>query len=184
MNLDGHINSLFGSVSYRLGKCLIDPGDIWEGFEDITKVLLTHAHFDHIYGLNEVLKISPQAKVYTNKFGKEMLLNARKNMSKYHEMPFVFEHPESIVTVNDGDVVDLGGEITAKAVFTPGHNPSCITWIVGDALFTGDSYIPGIKTVTNLPGGNKQQATESEEIIRKLSVDRTIYPGHNIVNEK
>lgn len=175
-----HINSLYNSVSYRIREALIDPVDRWVGFNGVEQVLLTHAHFDHIYGLNELLRISPSARINTCEAGRDMLLDARKNMSKYHETPFVFEHPESIVIVNDGDVIDLGGEITAKAVFTPGHNPSCITWIIGNALFSGDSYIPGIKTVTNLPGGNRCQATKSEELIRQLAIGRTIYPGHNV----
>lgn len=175
-----HVNYIFNSISYRIIDTLIDCGDTWDGFSYASTVLLTHAHFDHIYGLNELLRISPQAKVYTNDFGKEMLLNARKNLSFYHETPFVFEHPESIVTVNDGDVLNLDREITAKAVFTPGHNPSCITWVIGNALFTGDSYIPGIKTVTNLSGGNRSQANKSEELIKQLAIDWTIYPGHKI----
>lgn len=59
---------------------------------------------------------------------------------------------------------------------TPGHNPSCLTFMIDQMIFSGDSYIPGVKTVTNLPGGNRAQAEES---IRKiLSFGGTIYPGH------
>jgi len=180
MSIDAHTNSLFDSVSYRLGKCLVDPGDCWMGFEGVAMVLLTHGHFDHIYGLNDVLTVSPGAVVYTNAAGREMLLNAKKNMSFYNESPFVFEHPDHIVEVEEGDEFDLCNGLTAKAVFTPGHNPSCITWVLGDAVFSGDSYIPGVKTVTNLPGGNRSQANESEELIKQLAIDRTIYPGHKI----
>lgn len=167
-------------MSYRFGNTIVDVGDGWEGFNDVSTVLLTHGHFDHIYGLNDLFKISPEAKVYTNDKGKEMLLNARKNMSHYHGVPFVFEYPDSIVLVKDGDEVDLGNGLIAKAIFTPGHNPSCITWLKDDALFTGDAYISGIKTVTNLPGGNKIQAEESISLIKKLSLGRTIYPGHSL----
>jgi len=156
----------------------VDPGDVWEGFEGVETVLLTHAHFDHIYGLNELVKLSPMVKVYTNEAGREMLQNAKKNMSFYHETPFVFSHPELIAVVNDGDEIKLDNGLVAKAVFTPGHNPSCITWVVGDMVFSGDSLIPGVKTVTNLPGGDRRQAVESELLIRQLAVARTIYPGH------
>lgn len=178
--MDSLTNSAFTSVSYRVDEIMVDPGDLWRGFNDVDSVLLTHAHFDHIYGLNELFRISPDAKVYTNEVGKDMLLNARKNLSFYHETPFVFERPESIITVNDHDEINLGNGLKAQAIFTPGHNPSCITWIVGNAIFTGDSYIPGIKTVTNLPGGNKFQALKSEELIKHLATGRTIYPGHAI----
>lgn len=180
MNVLSRINELFSSVSYQFDKILVDPGDYWAGFEGVSAVLLTHAHFDHIYGLNRLLEVSPDALVYTNEHGKLMLLNAKKNMSHYNETPFEFEYPESIRIVEDGEEVCLDEGLTAKAVFTPGHNPSCITWAVEDMVFTGDSLIPGVKTVTNLPGGNKAQAIESENLIRKLSIGKTIYPGHRV----
>lgn len=180
MEIQSHINTVYNSVCYRIGTTLIDPGDSWDGFENAKTVLLTHAHFDHIYGLNQLLRMSPHNKVYTNEQGKEMLLDARKNMSLYHGDPFVFTHPEQIVLVKDGEEINLGNKLIAKAIFTPGHHPSCITWIVGDVLFSGDSYIPGIKTVTNLPGGDKKKAIESLALIKKLASDYTVHPGHLI----
>lgn len=181
MEIHKHVNSFFNSISYQFGDWLIDPGDEWEVFKEVNEVLLTHAHFDHIYGLNELLRISPTAKVYTNLYGKEMLMDAKKNMSFYHETPYVLENEDSIVLVKDGEEIRLGNGQVAKAVFTPGHNPSCITWIIGDCLFSGDSYIPEIKTVTNLPGGNKDQAEESIELIMNLAKGRKIYLGHKIL---
>lgn len=175
-----HVNILFNSISYRFDSCLIDPGDVWSEFCNTNCILLTHAHFDHIYGLNELMKTSPDALVYTNDIGREMLLNAKKNMSYYHETPFVFEYPDLVKVVNDGDEIDIGNGVLAKAVFTPGHNPSCITWVIDGMVFTGDSYIPDIKTVINLPGSNKQQAMESEKLILKLAKNRVIYPGHAV----
>lgn len=180
MNISSHTNSFFSSICYKLGNCLIDFGDIWEGFLDVDKVLLTHAHFDHIYGLNELLKLYPTAKVYTNIYGRDMLFDAKKNMSFYHETPFVLENEESIVLVDDGEEIQLDNGHVAKAIFTPGHNPSCITWIIGDSIFTGDAYIPGIKTVTNLPGGNKNDAGQSIKLIKDISTGKNIYPGHKV----
>lgn len=171
-------NSLFNSMTYRFKSVLVDPGDLWEGFDDVSDILLTHAHYDHIYGLNSVVEKNPEVLVYTNEYGKRMLLDDRLNLSKYQDKSFVFSHPDKIILVNDGDRIRIGGGLMAEAVFTPGHNPSCITWIVGDAIFTGDSYIHAIKTVTNLPGGNRQQANESEQIIKLLSLGKKIYPGH------
>lgn len=171
---------MFNSLSYRCGNILIDPGDEWEGFYDVRSVLLTHAHFDHIYGLNRVIELNPSVRIYTNESGREMLLNARKNLSFYNDMPFIISEPLCILTVQDGEEIPIGGGLTAKAIFTPGHNPSCITWIIEDALFSGDSYIPGIKVVTNLPGGNKKQAEESEAKILRLAENRNIYSGHKL----
>lgn len=187
------VNSLFTSCTYILGErsytCLVDCGDI-EPLQPLLMdkmlkgVLLTHAHFDHIYGLNELLKLFPNTLVYTNESGKEALLDARKNMSLYHETPFIFEFPENIRIVNNGDEIALCEILIAKVLATPGHHPSCLSYIIEDAIFTGDSYIPGTKVVTNLPKGNKKQAQESIDKILAMSEGRTIYPGHYVEETK
>lgn len=186
-------NSMLNSCSYLFKQgesdnvILVDCGDIepikrfFSGSEwHLRHVLLTHAHFDHVYGLNELIGIFPDITVYTNEYGSEMLLNAKKNMSFYHEEPYVFGAPQQIITVNDREELHLEDGLLAKAVYTPGHNPSCITWLIGDALFTGDSYIPGIKTVTNLPNGDKKQSRDSLSLIHKLAEGRIVYPGHRL----
>lgn len=190
MTINKVINSLFSSCTYvfDVGESsiwLVDCGDVEPllsliGKKQLMGVLLTHAHFDHIYGLNELLKHFSNTLVYTNECGKDTLLDARKNMSLYHETSFVFDYPDNIRIVNDSDEIELSNELNAKVIGTPGHHPSCQTYIIGDAIFTGDSYIPGIKIVTNLPKGNKKQAQESLNKIMQLAEKRTFYPGHYI----
>lgn len=189
MLIHNTVNTYFCSCTYVLTvddfSWLVDCGDV-EPILSLIKgknligVLLTHAHFDHIYGLNELLKLFPNTLVYTNECGTETLLDARKNMSLYHETPFVLERPDNIRIVNDGDEIELDKGITAKVVATSGHHPSCLTYIISDAIFTGDSYIPGIKVVANLPKGNKKLAQDSVEKILLMSEGRIIYPGHYV----
>ena len=172
------VNTYFCSCTYVLTvddfSWLVDCGDV-EPILSLIKgknligVLLTHAHFDHIYGLNELLKLFPNTLVYTNECGTETLLDARKNMSLYHETPFVLERPDNIRIVNDGDEIELDKGITAKVVATSGHHPSCLTYIISDAIFTGDSYIPGIKVVANLPKGNKKLALKTSSELNMAS---------------
>lgn len=174
------VNTFLNSISYRLENVIIDPGDEWLEEKDIDIILLTHAHFDHIYGINRVLRKNPSAKIYTNKCGYEMLLDSKKNLSAFHETPFVVDSPSNIIVAANNQEINLREEIKAKAIFTPGHNPSCITWIIEDLIFTGDSYIPGVKTVVNLPLSNRIQARISEELLLKISQDKTICAGHKI----
>lgn len=187
INVTFVVNSFFSSRTYLIEApesiFLIDCGDIepiCDMAGSISAVLLTHSHFDHIYGLNDLLHISPDIKVFTNNYGRQMLLDPKKNLSTYHDKPFTFLHHDNIVIVKDGEELEIADGITAKAIFTPGHNQSCITWHIGDRLFTGDSLIPGIKTVTNLPGGNVQLAKESEHKIMQILSEGNfeICPGH------
>lgn len=175
-----NVNSIFNSISYKIGNSLIDPGDEWEEFENVDAVLLTHAHFDHIYGLNRVAELNPAVKIYTNVYGGKALLSDKLNMSRYHDSPFIFKYEEKIINVDNEEEINIGDDLTARAYFTLGHNPSCITWVIGDAVFTGDAYIPGVKTVTNLPGSNKLLAHQSELLIIKISQGRRVFPGHRI----
>lgn len=172
-----HINSLFNSVSYRIGHILVDPGDEWDGFFDVKGVLLSHGHFDHIYGLNRVVELNPQVRIFTNEEGVKMIVDPRKNMSLYHETPFSFIHSDKIEVVEDEEILKIE-DLQVSAMFTPGHHPSCITWLMDDCLFSGDSYIPGLQVVTNLPRGNKLHAEESMQRILQVMGNRTICPGH------
>lgn len=183
------INTLFTSNTWvitRDDSCwVVDCGDVEPivsliGDKALAGVLLTHAHFDHIYGLNELLSRYPDTPVYTNKAGCAMLLDDKKNLSRYHETPYVFEHPECVRLVDEGDEIVLDSRLTAQVIASPGHNDSCLTFVCDDFIITGDAYIPGNKVVTNLPGGNKQVAKQSVERILQLAVGKTIYPGHGV----
>ena len=181
------VNTVFRSCSYLIShegcSWLIDCGDLdqimpmIEG--DLKGVLLTHAHFDHIYGLNPLMMLFPDLPIYTNKDGLDALLNDKLNFSRYYGEPIIFNEPGNVKLVQDGDKVVLFDGICVQAVFTPGHSPCSVSWILDDALFTGDSYIPGVKTVTNIPHSDKELAADSESVIQELAEHRTIYSGHS-----
>ena len=161
---------------------LVDCGDIDKvlaqiGDRVIAGVLLTHAHFDHIYGLPELLRYFPHCQVVTNEAGLEALRNDRINLSRYHGTAMSVS-PENVLLVQEGDSVPLFEDMSALVYETPGHHPSCLTFEIGDSLFTGDAYIPGEKVITNLPGGDKALAAESVKRILELGVGKTIWCGH------
>lgn len=181
------VNTLYRSCSYVIThegeSWLVDCGDVEPllhliGDSTLRGVMLTHGHYDHIYGLNILLTMFPSMVIYTNEAGKEELLSDKRNFSKYINDPFILQKPENVILVEDGQGIDLFDGIQAVPVFTPGHSPSCVTWVIGDAVFTGDSYIPGVKTVTNFPLSNRAQSAASELIIRDLISHRDVYPGH------
>lgn len=186
--IDCALNSILNSVTWILTETendriwLVDCGDMKQIIEkangrSIEGVLLTHAHFDHIYGLPLLLKQYPDCKVYTNDVGCVTLASAKMNMSKYHENPIVVEGPQ-IRTCKEGDEIRLYEDLTAKVFEMPGHHQSCLAFVIGDYLFTGDAYIPGGKVVTNLPGGNIAQAADSVKRILRLGRGKRICAGH------
>lgn len=166
---------------------LVDLGsfdEVLNGLLDGVKVegvLLTHYHYDHIYGINKLIESFPDCKIYASAHTIEGLYDPKINLSFYHEDPisFIGEIPE---VLNDGAEILLFDNIIAQVYATPGHNPGCLTYKVGDYLFTGDSYIPGLDVVTKLKYGDKVQTAESlRKIEDMLAADTIICPGHGAV---
>jgi len=183
------VNSVFSSNTYILfdedsDYCwLVDVGDYKRTItalpdnKRIAGIMLTHTHFDHIYGLNDMCKRFPECVVYTSEYGQEALMDDKKNLSRYHEHPILFEG-RHLRTMRDGDEILLFGNEKMVVKETPGHDPGCLTFLTDRFIFTGDSYIPGIKVVTKLPGGNRFQSEESVRMILELSREKIICPGH------
>jgi len=192
------VNSVFTSRTYILTQkgsssvWLVDCGDVpplidllssmGDDLSTIKGVLLTHVHYDHIYGLPKLKEKFPSLLVYTNEYGKKALTDIQLNYSKYHNDPIVYES-ENVVTCDEGSVIELFDGVQAKVYHTPGHSPSCLTYEVGDYLFTGDAYIPGVKVVTTLKGGDKAKAAESVERILRLAEEKIICAGHEVTEE-
>lgn len=184
------VNSIFNSITYIIPvgsqkDCyLVDCGDVEKVIKQgwlVRGVLLTHAHFDHIYGLNKLMEKFPDALVYTNADGQKGLQNPKWNFSRYNEEVenFVFCKSENVRVFESCGVYEFDKDIKVEVLFTPGHDLSCITYKISNCLYTGDAYIPGIKVVTTFPRSNKQVAKESLERLQKLEcLGLKIMPGH------
>lgn len=190
------VNRVFASNTYVISSdgssdCwLVDVGD----FEKVLHILpqssvirgvfLTHTHFDHIYGINNLYRAFPECEVFTSKYGKEALYSSKKNFSLYHECPIEYEG-RRVNVMAEGDEMMLYPNIGLKVYSTIGHCPSCLTYEVDNKLFTGDSYIPDMKVVSKLPRGNKELARASELRIIELSIRKDVYPGHgSVINNR
>ena len=187
------VNFVFNSCTYVVHgeesrqAMIVDCGDVEPITDYLTEhrlvlshILLTHSHFDHIYGLNAIIQQFSSVKIITNKFGLEGLRSPKLNISHYHTdcEDFVFSGlDESVQICFDSEILSICG-LEVKILATPGHDSSCLSYITGDNLFTGDSYIPGIKVVANWPKSDKKLAKESEEGLRKMKQQYLIRAGH------
>lgn len=187
------VNSIFSSKTYILyyegedKAWIVDIGDVVpvvtfleEKGLKVEGVFLTHARFDHIYGLPVLVKHYPRCKVYVTEYAKEGLASDKLNMSRYHETPVTFEGNIVVVVHEVKSMRLFGDEPVMEFYETPGHNPGYLTMVLGDMIFTGDAYIPGVGANTQLPHANKEQAQQSLERILKLAEGKTIYSGHKV----
>jgi glyoxylase-like metal-dependent hydrolase (beta-lactamase superfamily II) len=195
LTVDYITNRVFNSRTYILSDekydsvWLVDCGDTDKVLEKIGKksvegVLLTHAHSDHIYGVEELVKKFPAVKIYTNAPGVEAMKLPKLNISHYHsEYPDIsIDTPDNLCSIKEGYLLEILG-VAVHVYETPGHDPSCLTYIIEDKAFTGDAYIPGVKVFTGFRRSNRRQALESVERILQLTTNFLIMPGHTVMED-
>ena len=193
--MDSHIkievihNELLKSASYILTiedkLIIVDCGDYEKMIKAIginrepTAILLTHCHQDHVYGLIKMLDKYPNVSVYCSLLTLEGMKNEEQNLSYIiPEYPFVFTEEKQVIIINEGVQYIKG--ITIEVLSTPGHSDDCMSYIIGDCIFTGDSYIPFANVFTKWPRSNKVLAVENEKKIINLINNRplNVYCGH------
>ena len=187
------VNSVFTSKSYIIYKnteekaWLVDIGDIEpvlvfckERGLTINGVLLTHGHFDHIYGLKSLMMHFPDCRVYSTEYCRKALASDKLNLSRYHGNIIVYDG-ENVNVVHECERMTLfKGEPEMLFYETPGHNPGCLTMVMGDYIFTGDAYIPEVGVNTQPPHADKELAKQSLQRIMKLTEGRIILSGHRV----
>jgi hydroxyacylglutathione hydrolase len=162
----------------------VDIGDAEDIVESIGRdfiikgIFVTHLHFDHIYRINKLIDRFPQCVVFSSEQGAKGLFSSKINLSFYHKNPVVFKGSK-VQILHEHEQVELFENCILKTIETPGHDWSCLTYIVNDHLFTGDSFMPGNKVVTKLNGGEKEAAGRSIiKILDLIQNDTIVCPGH------
>ena len=182
-------NSFFAVANYLIADdsadyCwLVDVGEIAKimeiaGGKTVKGVFLTHGHHDHIFGINDLMKVYPECTVYLSEAGIEVLASDRLNFSKYVG-PVVSYRGDNLITIKGEIRIELFPDQDMKAIPTPGHSPDSVSYQFGNYLFTGDAYIPGVPVVTKLRGGDRTLAEKSTRMIKSLMDSNTMLcPGH------
>jgi hydroxyacylglutathione hydrolase len=162
---------------------VIDPGmepaaliRALEG-KNVVAILLTHAHLDHIGGLNQVRALTG-APVYIHPLEQSWLTDPDLNGSTRWNLsePIVCEPAEHELA--DGQTLELAG-LSIRVLHTPGHSPGSCSFVVGTHCFGGDVLFAQSIGRTDLPGGSFETLMISiQDKLFELDDDTIIYPGH------
>lgn len=139
-------------------------------------VLDTHAHADHLSAADYVrqqtgAKIGIGAKIIEV----QKLFRPVFNAGDVCDQGAVFD-----ALLSDGDEISLG-ESTINVIHTPGHTPACVTYLIEDAAFVGDTlFMPDYGTArADFPGGDARTLYQSIQKILTLPRETRIFVGHD-----
>lgn len=138
-------------------------------------ILLTHAHFDHIYGIGSWP--TAQAPVIVGSGDAAMLADPVKNCY----LGFLGVHSGyygKYTEVRDGDKLPLG-DTFIEVIETPGHTPGGLSFKIDDSIFVGDTlFKDGGYGRCDLPGGDETALWNSIFKLFSQNMFGTFYPGH------
>lgn len=150
--------------------------DIEEQGLNLEWVLDTHAHADHLSAADYVrtktgAKIGIGANIAKVQKTFKTIFNVSDVSDDGREFDGLFE---------DGDAITLGAS-TIKIMHTPGHTPACVTYLIDDAAFVGDTmFMPDYGTArADFPGGDARVLYNSIHKILSLPRETRIFVGHD-----
>ncbi len=162
---------------------VVDPADealkilsaIKENNINITHILMTHGHFDHMLALSE-LKEKTGAKVYIHS------LDAQKLKSKvdslfFHMYSGEFPSVDADFLLNGGETLSIG-KMNVSVIHTPGHTAGSVCYDVDGLLISGDTLFCNSCGRFDFPDSNQRQLFNSLRTLYELEGDRTVYSGH------
>ena len=139
-------------------------------------VLETHAHADHLSAGDHLRRRS----------GADLAIGAgiaqvqRVFAPMFDADDVACDGSQFDTLLADGDTLPLG-DLTIRAVHTPGHTPACVTYLIGDAAFVGDTlFMPDYGTArADFPGGDARTLYRSIRKILALPPETRVYVGHD-----
>lgn len=140
-------------------------------------VLETHVHADHLSAapyfqdqLGGQIGIGENIKTIQDTFGK--IFNEGTEFQR--------DGSQFDALFKDGDSFHIG-QLRGDIMHTPGHTPACLTYVIGDAAFVGDTlFMPDFGTARcDFPGGSAEDLYDSVQRILSLPDETRIFVGHD-----
>jgi len=144
---------------------------------DVQWVLETHIHADHLSSLAFLSdRLDASKATGANVSRVQCLFSETFNA----EAEFRCDGSQFDRLFDDNDIVELG-ELTLRVLHTPGHTPACVTYLIGDCAFVGDTlFMPDYGTArTDFPGGNARTLYRSIQRILDLPATTRLFMGHD-----
>jgi glyoxylase-like metal-dependent hydrolase (beta-lactamase superfamily II) len=140
-------------------------------------ILETHAHADHLTG-SYYLRERLGGKIGIGEHIKEVLQFWVPLLNTSSDTPLdgsQFDH-----LFKDGELFSIGS-LEVKVLYTPGHTPACVTYLMGDAAFVGDTiFMPYVGTArTDFPGGSAKSLYQSIQKLLALPANTHLFTGHD-----
>jgi len=139
-------------------------------------VLETHVHADHLSAA-PVLKQRLQARTA---IGDHITAIQEVFTGIFNLDDVATDGSQFDLLLADGDEFPVGN-IQGKVMHTPGHTPACVTFVIGDAAFVGDTlFMPDFGTARcDFPGGDAEALYDSIQKIFELPNDTRLFMCHD-----
>jgi len=171
-------------VSNDKGKCVVvDPasgcGEILRKIKkeplDVEAIVLTHAHFDHITGIPELIDAFGDLPVYVHPLEAAFLADARLNGSVWFGESFTC----SVKTNELNEGKQRIGSFEFGVLHAPGHTPGGCALVIDENCLCGDALFAGGIGRSDLPGGDGNQLIASIKTkLLPLPDSTVVWPGH------
>jgi glyoxylase-like metal-dependent hydrolase (beta-lactamase superfamily II) len=145
----------------------------------ILHVLETHAHADHLSAA-DYIRAQTGALVAIG----ASITRVQEIFAGRFEMEVAPRGGDFDILLSDGDALPLGAGMIG-VLQTPGHTPACLTYVIGDAAFVGDTlFMPDYGTArTDFPGGDAASLYRSIRRILELPPQTRLLVGHDYLPE-
>ena len=139
-------------------------------------ILLTHGHFDHIGGAEQLVN-TYHIPVYLNRADHAMAEDPELNASRSFGLPDAGIKAD--FPLENGDTVSLD-ELTLRIIETPGHTMGSVSLYLPEkkVLFSGDTLFRGGYGRTDLYGGSYESLQRSLQKLMTLPEETRVLPGH------
>jgi len=139
-------------------------------------LLETHAHADHL-SASHYLHWKTGAPIVIG----ALITEVQKAFAPLFEADDVVPDGSQFGhLVNEGDTLPLG-DLAIRVLHTPGHTPACVSYVIGDAVFVGDTlFMPDYGTArSDFPGGSAEALYASIRKILTLPAKTRVFVGHD-----